>query len=279
VRNRLVVAALLAVATLGLPRDARAAEPSVPERPAEDAFVADGAHLLTPEDAAEVRAIGRRALSEHGVPFVVATIPSMATHGARGWTIEAYAKRVFDAWGLGSPQRNVGILLLVARDDRKARVELGADWGSGHHEYAQSVLDVRVLPRFRRGAFSEGLREGAAGLFSLAALGPGQPAPEEAPAAAAPMRGWLPLLLLGATLLFFVVRTVRSIRHGPSRSWAPRIGPYPYGWGAGGPYLTGGAYGASRGSSGGGFSGSSGGFSGGSFGGGFSGGGGASGSW
>jgi uncharacterized protein len=290
-RPRSAAAALVLLATLVATRPAHAAEPTVPERPAEGVFVSDGARLLNEADAAAVRDICKRALEERGVPIAVATIPSMATYGAQGWTIEAYARRLFDAWGLGSPERNVGILLLVSRDDRRARIELGAEWGAGHHEYAQEVLDRRLLPRFREGRFSEGIHEGTAGLFSLAALGPSQPAPEAPAAPAAPLP-WMNLAILGVILLVFIVRTVARARRGANRSWAPGVGPFggglgfprgAYGGPFGGPTYGGGTYGSGGSYGGGGVAGgggaSRGGSSGGSYGGGFSGGGGASGSW
>jgi len=74
----------------------------------------------------------RFAASEGDI--IVVTINSMAQHGGEGMRIETFATLLFDQWQighakLGGQDWNTGILLLVSRDDRKARIELGAGWG------------------------------------------------------------------------------------------------------------------------------------------------------
>ena len=52
------------------------------------------------------------------------TIPSLAAYGAGGWPIDRYAMNLMSEWGVGYPEWNYGMLLLVSPGDRKARIEL-----------------------------------------------------------------------------------------------------------------------------------------------------------
>jgi len=72
----------------------------------------------------EINEVARTLLQEERMPLLVVTIPSLTEYGAAGYTIERYATALFNEWGIGSEERNYGMLLLVAVGDRKARIEL-----------------------------------------------------------------------------------------------------------------------------------------------------------
>jgi uncharacterized protein len=78
-----------------------------------------------------------------------------------GEPIDAYARRVANAWGLGRRDMNNGILVVVAVADRAARIQLGY----GFERYisdAQSaeILRVHMIPAFRRNEYAQGLELG-----------------------------------------------------------------------------------------------------------------------
>ena len=105
-----------------------AAAQTFPERPdGERRFYADEAGLIDPATGAEIDRIAAALLADEGFPIIVVTMSSLASHGAAFLTIEEYARRLFDEWGIGSEQRNYGMLLLVSQGDRQARIELGAE--------------------------------------------------------------------------------------------------------------------------------------------------------
>ncbi len=85
--------------------------------------------------------------------IVVATIPSLD-----GEAIEPYATRLFNAWKLGQTAKNNGVLLLVARDDRKMRIEVGYGLeGTLTNQHATRIIEDDMVPAFRAGDFSGGI--------------------------------------------------------------------------------------------------------------------------
>lgn len=83
---------------------------------------------------------------------VVFTIPSL-----EGDNLEDYANRVFRTWGLGQADDNNGVLLLIAKDDRKIRIEVGYGLeGSLTDAAAGSIIRNEMTPRFRSGDFEGG---------------------------------------------------------------------------------------------------------------------------
>jgi uncharacterized protein len=119
--------------------------------------VIDSTGILTPEhvDRLEQLATGIRQAS--GADLMVVVIPT--THGQPHRT---FATDLFNRWQLGSEERNDGLLIFVAVDDRKAEIILG----DGVDEPAQVAASQRImsdvmLPEFKRGRAADGLRRAA----------------------------------------------------------------------------------------------------------------------
>jgi len=222
-----------------------------PDKPPKEHFYVDQAGLLKTEDAARVDAVAGALLKEERIPLLVVTIPSLVTYEAAGMPIESYARALFDHWGIGSKDRNYGILLLVSVGDRKARIELGAGWAHAHDADAAYVMDKLIVPEFRVENYSGGILAGVEALDKMA-RGLGLPKPKQP--------WWAPVVFVGGIVL--VIGVIVSLFRSGRRGW---------GWAlvaALGVMLLFTLRAAAKG-----------GGSGGSFGGGFSGGGGASGSW
>jgi len=134
-----------------------------PSRPRD--CILDEASLIKPDDAASIRATCDKLLKETQVPIVVVTIPSLAKY--KGGNIEAYARGLFDNWGIGTPARNYGVLLLVSVGDRKARIELGAAWAGAKDATARMIMDEIIVPNFKQGNYSAGILEGVQGLETM----------------------------------------------------------------------------------------------------------------
>ncbi|MCR9202001.1 MAG: TPM domain-containing protein [Planctomycetaceae bacterium] len=257
-RCRITALVVLGVAVCAGPPHAVAVDLTL-DRPGDREFVRDRAGLISESDEAKIRGICDRLLSETATPIVVVTIDSMADHGGDGLRIETFATLLFDQWGIGVAEINgqdwnTGILLLVSRRDRKARIELGGGWGRREDQLCREIMDDQIIANFKRQRFSEGILAGVESLSNMARK-------EELPRA--PRPAWfLPAVLLTIGLaIFTVVSLVRSGSGG--LAWLFWGGVFTL------IFLLLRNAGSSDGGS----------YSGGSFGGGSSGGGGASGSW
>jgi uncharacterized protein len=230
--------------------------------PGEREFIADRANIIDADDATRIKLICDQLLTENATPIIVVTVNRMADH-ARGMgtlRIESFATLLFNQWQIGHPELNgqnwnTGILLVVSRGDRKARIELGAGWENAMDLECRRIMDERIIPEFKAGRYSTGIRNAVEALDLMAR---GKPLPRR------PIRfgAILPWLLFFGLAAFTVVSLIRR----GSGGWAWFM------WAAGFALVGTLLYHLSQ-------SRSSGSFGGGSFGGGFSGGGGASGSW
>jgi uncharacterized protein len=142
--------------------------------PPEGRFVVDRAELLELQQERQIDERAASLLAEHGTTLVVVTIGAMADHWPHGdIRIETFAHLLFDQWQVGDAEIrgetwNTGIMLLVSRDDRAARIQLGAGWGRAMDERCRRIMDEVIVPRFRRGRLGEGIVEGAAALDEMA---------------------------------------------------------------------------------------------------------------
>lgn len=188
------------------------------------------------------------------------TVPSLG-----GRTIEEFALNVARTWGLGQKDVHDAALLVVAKADRKMRIEVGRGLEGELTDLVCGRIVREVLtPAFKRGEFSSGIVQGVRAM-RLAAGGDLSALPE----ARDSDENWIPALVITIIVLILVFRLARAARWlGSPLSPAghrPRRGGGGFGW------YGGSIGGGSIGRGGGGFSGFGGG-------GGFSGGG-SSGGW
>ncbi|ESZ74436.1 membrane protein [Mesorhizobium sp. L103C105A0] len=122
------------------------------ELPALTGRVVDNAGII---DAATEAALTQRLAdfeTKGSDQIVVATVPSLD-----GEEIEPYATRLFNAWKLGQKAKNNGVLLLVAVNDRKMRIEVGYGLEATlTNQHATRIIEGMV-PAFRAGDFSGGI--------------------------------------------------------------------------------------------------------------------------
>jgi uncharacterized protein len=237
--------------------------------------VVDQAKLLSPEQAAALDAKLAALEQQSGHQMVVATVASL-----EGYPIEDYGYRLGRSWGLGDKKANDGLILLVAPNERKVRIEVGYGLEPIVTDaLSQVIIQRQILPRFRDKDMAGGITAGADALIALLQL-----PPEQAEARAQQLvaddrkqaEGSFPVSLIFwiAVALFIVGSSIatRFERRRSRRYDNGHSGPIVI-WG-GGDHWGGGSGGGWGGGSGGGWGG--GGFSGG---GGSFGGGGSSGSW
>jgi len=105
-----------------------------------------------------------------GAQVAVLTVDSL-----EGDPIEDYAVRVFKTWKLGRKDVNDGVLLVVARQERRMRIEVGYGLEDRLTDArSRQILDDIVRPHFRGGNFGAGVE---AGVDAIAATIEGTPLP------------------------------------------------------------------------------------------------------
>ncbi len=110
--------------------------------------------------------------------------------------IEQFSMRVAEHWKLGRKGVDDGILLLVAKDDREVRIDVGYGLeGAIPDATANRVIDEFILPRFREADFTGGIDAGVDRLIGLVDGEP-LPAPQHTPSADADMANLLPLVFI-----------------------------------------------------------------------------------
>ena len=107
-----------------------------------------------------------RALKEAtGDVIVVATVPTFKPYG----TIDEYAVKMFEngGRGIGDKGKDNGLLVVVAVEDRKVRIEVGYDLeGLIPDGYAGETIRDAIGPAFRRGEYGAGLLAGVTRLIN-----------------------------------------------------------------------------------------------------------------
>ena len=234
--------------------------------------VVDAANILSPQQKQQLTALSDQVQKASTRQLVVATVPTL-----QGYPIEDYGYRLGRAWGIGQKDANNGIILLVAPNDRKVRIEVGYGLEPIMTDALSSVIvNQTILPKFRAGDMGGGVVAGAQAIGEQLKL-PLEAAEVRAKKVTddAASRGNSsdsgPIVIFWLIVLVFIILPM-IVGRARGKSFLGGVGPVVL-WG---PGMSGG-WGNSGGSSwGGGGDGGGGGFSGG---GGSFGGGGASGGW
>jgi len=117
-------------------------------------------------------------------------------------TIEQYAVRAFEQWKLGRKGVDDGVLLVVAKNDRNVRIEVGYGLeGAIPDVTAYRVIQEYLVPRFRENDFAGGI-EAAVGVLAGLIQGEALPAPASAnPGGSSQSSADIPDFFLGLALL------------------------------------------------------------------------------
>jgi uncharacterized protein len=265
--------------------------------PALSGRVVDQTGTLTVEAAARLEQKLRDFEVRKGSQIAILIVPTTAPE-----TIEQFSIRVAEAWKIGRKKIDDGAILLIAKNDRKLRIEVGYGLeGALPDVTARRIIDEVITPKFKNGDFSGGVEDGIDRILKVI---DGEPLPKPEP-----QHDWLgaggfdpgllfnPFVIIGALVIGGILRSMLGRLAGSlatggliaviawfliaSLATSVLVGIIAFVFTLFGDSITSGGGGRGRGGfSGGGFSSgsssSSGGFSGG---GGSFGGGGASGSW
>ena len=197
--RHLLLAGCLVLAGIfaGLPARADVPVPPVKAR------VTDLTGTLNAQQKGELEARIAAYESRRGSQIAVLMLPTTKPE-----EIEQYSIRVAEAWKIGRKKVDDGLLLIVAKDDRRLRIEVGYGLeGAIPDSMAKRVIDERITPRFRDGDFYGGVRDGVDQLIRLAEgekLPPPTPAPAGRLGSSDPMQLLIPaffFILIGGSLL------------------------------------------------------------------------------
>jgi uncharacterized protein len=200
------------------------AEIQFPLKPVEGKFFVDEVNLLSVSSANELEARLAVVLKEKAIPIIFVSIQSLKTYGAGSMSIERYARRLYDHWGIGHERITVegrgigrsvdipwnkGILFLVAVDDRKARIELGGGFLQHKNATCRSIMSDHIIPFFRKGDYQEGILNGIQALSQMAKGETVEPPPR-------PIWHYGLMVLLVVLAIFTIVSLIRR----GSSGWA-----------------------------------------------------------
>jgi len=167
VRAWLLVAALVAGSTAW----AQATVPALAGR------VVDQTGTLTADQVASLSRKLEAFEARKGSQIAVLIVPTTAPEA-----IEQFSIRVADQWKLGRRKVDDGAILVVAKDDRALRIEVGYGLeGALNDATSNRIIDETIVPRFKREDFAGGID---AGLAQMMAVIDGEPLP------APPARSW-----------------------------------------------------------------------------------------
>ena len=224
--------------------------------PALTGRVVDQADIIGTSVRADLETTLADLESKSGIQLVVATVKSLD-----GQEIEPYANELFRTWKLGEKTKNNGVLLLVAPNEKRVRIEVGYGLeGTLTDALSKVIIANAITPRFKTGDFAGGITRGVDDIITVLTTDASewQKRPSlrvDSEPASAPVP-WLVVVIVLVVIVLMIVS--------PTFRWMVFA------------MLMSGRSSGSGGFGGGGFSSGGGGFSGG---GGSSGGGGASGSW
>ena len=126
-------------------------------------------------------------------------------------TVTEYALRVVESWKLGRKGVDDGALLLIAKDDKKLRIEVGYGLeGALNDATAKRIISETISPRFKQGDFYGGIDAGLAVMIKVIG-GESLPEPKQASQSADAGGGFDSLLAIGFILIFVVGGILRAI--------------------------------------------------------------------
>jgi uncharacterized protein len=168
--------------------------------------VVDQTGTLSDNDIASLTQKLKDLETRKGSQIAVLIVPTTAPE-----TIEQFSIRVAEAWKIGRRRIDDGALLVIAKNDRKLRIEVGYGLeGSLTDATTRRIIDEIIVPKFRTGDFAGGV---SAGVDRIIAVAEGEKLP--APVARGQSPDWLnnfdplnPFLLFALIIVGGIVRSV-----------------------------------------------------------------------
>lgn len=136
------------------------AAPEIPPKPsvASGIYVQDYAGVMQAADKQKILSIGQDLDNKTTAQVAVLTVKTL-----ENMPIEDYALQVLRTWGVGNREKNNGVLIVIATEDRQSRIEVGYGLeGTLPDGLTGRIQDNYMLPYFRKGDYSSGILQGYA---------------------------------------------------------------------------------------------------------------------
>jgi len=125
--------------------------------------VTDLTGTLSKEEIASLETAILSLQKEKGSQIAVLIIASTAPE-----VIEQFGIRLAESWKIGRAKVDDGVILIVAKDDRAMRIEVGYGLeGAIPDAIAKRIIEERIIPQFRAGNFFSGIEEGVNALAAI----------------------------------------------------------------------------------------------------------------
>lgn len=171
--------------------------------PALQQRVTDLTQTLTSEQQSQLEAKLAAFEQQKGSQIAVLIVPTTAPEA-----IEQFSIRVVDTWKFGREKQDDGVLLLVAKDDRKMRIEVGYGLeGAIPDVYAKRIISEIMVPRFRQGDFYGGINNAVEQIIKLIS-GEQLPAPTQSKPSSGKLWDMLYVVFIGAFVVGGILRAI-----------------------------------------------------------------------
>jgi uncharacterized protein len=205
--------------------------------PALTGRVVDQAGIISPADRSALEMKLKGLEGQSGIQLVVATVPSL-----QDADIETFANELFRHWRLGQATKNNGVLLLIAPNEHRVRIEVGYGLeGTLTDALSNVIITSAVIPRFKANDYAGGIQRGVDGIISVLRSDASEwqaTANVRANDPSTPFDELAPILLFGV-FIFIIGLMARGARGAsPRRMWrgSPTMLPPSIGLPSGGGY-------------------------------------------
>jgi uncharacterized protein len=131
--------------------------------PALSGRIVDVANIIPAEVRSNLESKLADLEAKSGIQLVVATVTSL-----EGQEVEPYANELFRSWKLGEKAKNNGVLLLVAPNERRVRIEVGYGLeGTLTDALSKVIIANAIAPRFKEGDFGGGVSRGVDDIITV----------------------------------------------------------------------------------------------------------------
>lgn len=118
-------------------------------------YVLDQANLISTSVELDLIKISEALYNDTGAQIVVVTLDNL-----KGYDLEQYSVQLFRDWGIGSADKNNGVLIILALDEREVRIEVGYGLeGAIPDSVAGRMLDENMLPSLQDGDYDKAFND------------------------------------------------------------------------------------------------------------------------
>jgi len=141
------------------------AKTEIPQTPTSSIYVQDYANVLSNDAKYKINTLGASLQKKTKAQIVVVTIKAL-----EGTPVEEYSLGILRQWGVGDKSLNNGVVMLIAVEDKKSRIEVGYGLeGALPDAKTGQLQDEYMLPYFKNGEYESGILNGYAAVAGVVA--------------------------------------------------------------------------------------------------------------